>query len=136
VGDRANVAVYGEVGRQPVCFYTHWGGSELPTNVSHAIARRERWSDPGYLSRIIFCQMVGADDFEGTTSFGIYAGQTGDNEYPLLVVDCPNQCVRVLEPHNGDLPPHNVVVNKTIASATFEEVAADERVLKALRDSI
>lgn len=36
-----------------------------------ALSKEERWNDPDYLTRIIFCQMVPKKELEGTTKFGI-----------------------------------------------------------------
>ena len=90
MGDRANVYMLeGESrggSKTGVYLYTHWGGTELPHVVQRALARRQRWDDSQYLARIVFCEMVrGYEDEE--TGFGISAGM-GDNEHPILVVDC------------------------------------------------
>ena len=80
MGDRANVVV---LDNGPVFLYSHWGGHELPETVREALAREERWDDPAYLARIVFCQMVGDDT--GETGFGI-STTPPDNEYDLIVL--------------------------------------------------
>lgn len=90
MGDRANIVIDDNGSR--VFLYTHWSGLELPEILRAALARRARWDDPQYLSRIVFQQMVGTD--RGETGFGISA-VCGDNSYPLLIVDCAKQQVRL-----------------------------------------
>jgi hypothetical protein len=104
MGDRANVAILsysaspvthygkpeveGEV--DAVVLYTHWGGTDLPIDVQTALTRRERWDDPAYLARIVFCRMIG-DSLEDGTGFGITANSLSDNSYPILVLDCQTE---------------------------------------------
>ncbi len=106
MGDRANVAILDhdaqdENGHNPgvVVLYTHWGGTELPDCVHAALVKRERWDDPAYLARIVFCQMVigGCENaaeiavaVKETTGLGISTGLC-DNEYPILVLDTRTQ---------------------------------------------
>lgn len=91
MGDRANVVVVDNGER--VYLYTHWSGHDLPDTVRRALVRGEgRWTDAPYLTRIIFCEMIGKDGGEGTTGFGI-STRIGDNEYPIIVVDCDAQQV-------------------------------------------
>lgn len=93
MGDRANVVVKDPYGNKAEIFlYTHWGGSELPSDVQEALARKERWDDPSYLTRIVFCTMLHGDT-EGETGFGISTSQP-DNEYPYIVIDTEKQQVR------------------------------------------
>lgn len=88
MGDRANVFV--QVAERTVTnpghvvFYTHWGGYKLPIAVKKALSKRERWDDPSYLARIIFCQMT-EGRWDETTGFGI-STEIGDNEHNLLYV--------------------------------------------------
>jgi hypothetical protein len=92
MGDRANVAVvqYGK-SDEMVYLYSHWGGSELPFTVQKALAKRWRWDDGAYLTRIIFDVMT--DGQHGTeTSFGISTSRQG-NEYSIIVVDPKKQSI-------------------------------------------
>lgn len=101
MGDRANVKIIDGL-NPPVFLYTHWSGSELPEVVRQALARRQRWDDAPYLTRIIFCEMVkGHEAYE--TGFGI-SGSICDNEHPIMVVDVPRQQVR-LESEEGEPQP-------------------------------
>jgi hypothetical protein len=93
----------------------------MPGIVQAALLRRERWSDPTYLARIIFCELITGQEDE-PTGFGI-STSIGDNEYPITVVDCSAQRVYVVEEEeliDGRLP-ENAMANRP--SYTFEEYA-------------
>ena len=90
MGDRANIVIDNNGSR--VFLYTHWDGCELPEILQDALKLRLRWDDPQYLSRIIFQKMLGTHT--GETGYGISA-RCHDNSYPLLVVDCGKQVVRL-----------------------------------------
>ena len=89
MGDRANVKVVD--GASTVFLYTHWGGSELPETLQRVLARRLRWDDGQYLSRIIFCEMVKGHE-DGETGFGI-SSNCGDGDERILTVDVRKQKV-------------------------------------------
>lgn len=82
MGDRRNVLVQGEPGDKPlVVLYTHWGGSDLPSTLADALDRgRGRWTDPTYLTRIIFSEMI-KDEVLGETGYGIEAVVPGATNY-------------------------------------------------------
>lgn len=114
MGDRANIVMHSEEGR--VYFYTHWSGTELPSILSTALSRgKERWDDPAYLGRIIFCQMIGKGCNE-LTGFGISSFLT-DNEYPLIIVDVEKQEIRF----EGDIRK-SWTCNKPCIGKTFSFV--------------
>lgn len=96
MGDRANVAILTEQYQEPVIFYTHGKGHELPDAVESAIAKSQpRWGDDAYASRIILHNvMTDLADPGSETGAGITVGILTDNEYPVLVVDVPRQRVR------------------------------------------
>lgn len=128
MGDRVNIAVQDD-GRR-VYFYGHWSGFTAPLRVQEALNRQDRWNDPSYLARIVFCTFVKGHEND-TTGFGI-STTIGDNEYPLIVVDCDNQLVRFEDTHGA-------YMNRDIigASFSFEEycaldLAAHEDVWRAL----
>ena len=111
MGDRANVVVLG-TGPSPVYLYTHWGGSELPATLQAALKRGEgRWTDPSYLARIIFCEMVAGRE-QSELGYGISTAIT-DNSYPLLVVNpvAPGGIVAMVREENRDChrTPHGGV---------------------------
>lgn len=85
MGDRAQVAVK-QRGGKPVYLYTHWNGSELEDTVRDALAKRWRWDDPMYLTRIVFCEMVKGDE-ASETGFGIGLNKQGDLNKPLITLD-------------------------------------------------
>ncbi|QDP57889.1 MAG: hypothetical protein Unbinned1693contig1002_33 [Prokaryotic dsDNA virus sp.] len=89
MGDRGNIIV--KYNEDIVYLYTHWGGSELYDVLKRALSRKERWNDPSYLTRIIFCEMV-KDDVEGSTGYGISstAGDGGTD----IIVDVAKQTVQ------------------------------------------
>jgi hypothetical protein len=91
MGDRVTVAVQDQGER--VYLYGHWSGYEMPETLRVALARRERWDDPPYLTRIIFSTMTAGSE-KDATGFGISTWPQ-DYEYPLLVVDCDKQEVRL-----------------------------------------
>jgi hypothetical protein len=102
MGDRGNIRVIQSDGE--VWLYTHWQGSDLPRLVANALRRgKSRWGDETYLTRIIFSELVmdggGLDD---TTGYGIGCS-IGDNENPIVVVNCNLQVVSA-QKENGD--PH------------------------------
>ena len=96
MGDRGQVLMVDE----QVYLYTHWGASELVETVRRALARRQRWDDPSYLARIIFCEMMG-DDIKGETGFGIDTSEHGDI-WRKFSVNCGKQTVAI-EDH-GEAP--------------------------------
>jgi hypothetical protein len=69
MGDRANIVV--EQTEGSVYLYTHWGGSGIRATLAAALDRgRPRWTDPAYLTRIIFSEMIQGDVLGGT-GYGI-----------------------------------------------------------------
>lgn len=90
MGDRANIHFKDDKDTNGVFFYTHWAGTELPATLQAALQHNERWDDPQYLSRIIFCEMVGND--AGFTGYGI-SSVIGDGEGRVLVVDADAQTI-------------------------------------------
>jgi hypothetical protein len=84
MGDRGNIQVrFGD--NDSVWFYTHWRGYMLPQIVANALDRHERWDDPSYLARIIFCELCPIEQHEDETGFGISPFK-GDDNYPDVVV--------------------------------------------------
>ena len=112
MGDRANCIVKQENGPD-VWLYTHWIGSLLPSIVQSALARRMRWDDPAYLTRIIFDAMTEGQHGE-ETGFGISTSMQ-DNEHPLIFVNGGDQTVMFAEEGT-----------KHIKSYSFEEYLALE----------
>ncbi len=94
MGDRANIVIEADndMFPHPVFFYTHWAGYRIKKTLQAALIRgRERWDDAQYLSRVIFCEMVGNDT--GITGLGI-STKIGDHGGNLLCVNMEENMVR------------------------------------------
>jgi hypothetical protein len=77
MGDRGQVRLVSE-GRPDIYLYTHWGATELPTDVGRALRRGgSRWGDDEYLNRIIFSELI-KDSVLGDTGYGIGTELHGD----------------------------------------------------------
>ena len=72
-----------------IFLYQHMDGYMLPEIVQSALAKKVRWDDPEYLTRIIFSEMI-KGFIDGETGYGISTGQHGDIEW-LVVVDIENR---------------------------------------------
>ena len=93
MGSRGNIQVIQSDGE--VWLYTHWGGYALKESVAAALERgQDRWGDETYLTRILFCSLLNPDDLYATTGFGIGCS-IGDNEYPVVVVNCNERSVTI-----------------------------------------
>lgn len=91
MGDRANIEV--REGDESVYLYTHWRGSDAPQTLQKALRRgKDRWTDNGYLARIIFCDLVSGYEDE-LTGFGIYASPLFASKH--LLVDVTKQTVTI-----------------------------------------
>jgi|SRR5690349_8519713 len=95
MGDRANIVIEADKNMfpHPVFFYTHWSGYKIMPTLKAALIRgKERWDDAQYLSRVIFCELVG-NDSGGVTGFGITT-KIGDGGGNLLCVNMEEKKVR------------------------------------------
>lgn len=111
MGDRANIVICEDGTR--IYLYTHWSGYEAPETLRKALARKQRWDDPAYLARIIFCEMVKGSEAD-ETGFGISTRQQ-DNEYPLLIVDMDKGEVRLEAQKDGKHTPRGETIARTFA---------------------
>lgn len=124
MGDRANIIVIDDdrdaENLRGVVLYTHWSGSEIKDTLKAALSKRERWDDAAYLTRIIFCELVGPD--RGTTGYGI-SSFIGDNEHAYLVVDVPRQIVATIPAKRSDDDTAPTVMKRARAAKgkTFAE---------------
>jgi hypothetical protein len=100
MGDRVQVHIV-EGDRHNIWLYGHWSGDRIISDVRRALAKRWRWRDSEYLTRIIFDEMVG-DSQGGELSYGIGNSQHGD-VYRIVEVDCGKQKVRLVK---GDSESH------------------------------
>ncbi len=97
MGNRGNIVVQSRGER--VFLYTHWSGSRIREVVQKALARKQRWDDPPYLTRIMFDTLT--EDAHGEDSgYGIWPS-LGDNGHPIITVDVDEQ--RVLVGRGDDL---------------------------------
>lgn len=112
MGDRANVVVKNSntIG---VWIYTHWGGYELAGRVQKALAKKWRWDDESYLTRIIYDEVVRGSERE-ETGLGI-STYMGDNEHKIVVVCVNEQRVKFV------IEGNDVYIDKGVHSWTFEE---------------
>jgi hypothetical protein len=92
MGDRGNIAVAMDDGGI-IYLYTHWGGSGIRHDLERALARRQRWNDAPYLTRIIFDEMT-TGQHGNETGFGL-STYPPDNEHPILTVHCGQQKVYI-----------------------------------------
>lgn len=76
-----------------VFLYTHWGSKEIEDTVRKALQRRQRWTDPEYLARIVFSQMTRGYE-ESNTGFGICNSRHWDIAV-LITLNCAKQTVTV-----------------------------------------
>lgn len=90
MGDRGNIVV--QSNNKRVYLYGHWSGTAMPGILKKALAKRWRWDDASYLTRIIFDVLTEGCHGE-ETGFGI-GTEPPDNEHPLIVVDVDKQQVR------------------------------------------
>ena len=81
MGDRRNVVVTGRGSR--VFLFTHADGTELPRVVQEVLRRKQRWTDPAYLGRMLFQGMVGGDQSE--LGYGVSSVQQNSNHDDVLV---------------------------------------------------
>lgn len=84
MGDRGNIVI--RTNGTNLFLYTHWRGCCIGSIAHAALSKRERWSDPGYLARIVFQEMIGNDT--STLGFAISADGPPDNEHDFLVLEC------------------------------------------------
>jgi hypothetical protein len=89
MGDRGQVLMK----NSGVFLYTHWGACDLIAGVQRAIAKKLRWDDEEYLTRIIFDEMIGEEQGK-ETGFGIGTIKH-DDIWLLIVVDCDKKEVTI-----------------------------------------
>lgn len=90
MGTRANIHVIDNDNDPGVWLYQHWDGDFLPSILQCALAKRWRWDDSQYLTRIIFSEMI-RDHVDEETGYGI-SSQAWDGD-TRLVVNVGNQTV-------------------------------------------
>lgn len=123
MGDRGNIVM--ENGKERVYLYAHWTGTELPEVLRRALERgKERWDDPPYLTRIIFCEMLktsGKEALDELTGFGIWTAMQ-DFSHNNLVVDTAEKQVYAEEVKRDGKP--GTKAGRTIS---FEKYVESEK---------
>jgi hypothetical protein len=72
MGDRGNIVIETEDKKPLLFFYTHWTGSDLPEIVADGLEKgKPRWGHDAYLNRILFSNLVGEDNWDDETGYGI-----------------------------------------------------------------
>lgn len=92
MGDRGNIAIKEDSESPAIYLYTHWSGSEVQETLRNALAKRLRWTDGPYLTRIIFDELTGGE--VGETGYGI-STYICDNEHAIPVVNVAEQTVTI-----------------------------------------
>lgn len=90
MGDRGNIIVEDD---GKIYLYTHYSGSDLPQIVARGLERgKNRWDDGPYLTRILFCELLPQDEWNGEIGYGIstYLGDGGTE----VTVDVKNRIVQ------------------------------------------
>ena len=93
MGDRGQVLVKKDDKDSGVYLYTHWGASGLIEDVRKALAKRWRWNDTLYLTRIIFDVMT-ENDHDSETGFGIGTKEAGD-AWRTITINVAKQTVQI-----------------------------------------
>ncbi len=114
MGDRSNIVVKQPDGTS-VWLYGHWMGEDSINIVHDVLARKQRWTDHSYLTRMLFEKMI-AGNLDGETGFGISTTMQ-DNEYPIIILDPSSQTVW-LEEYKWDGSKSFEVITPAV---TFEE---------------
>lgn len=97
MGDRANVFVK-EAG---VYLYTHNEGCKLPFIVQRALSKQWRWTDPPYLARVVFTEMIRGEE-ENEFGFGI-STKIVDNEHDIIVLDPNSESIEFQDENTGEI---------------------------------
>jgi len=92
MGDRGQVIIE-DTG---IVLYTHWRATELPDDVFRSLSLRERWDDPEYLARIIFCHMTQSRCSTETNGYGIGTMPHSD-AWQNIYINCENKTININE---------------------------------------
>lgn len=77
-----------------IYLYTHDNAKTLVGIVHDVLSRRERWNDPDYLTRMIFCAMIPPDEWDSDKGFGIGTQYYIDANL-LITIDLPENWISV-----------------------------------------
>jgi hypothetical protein len=93
MGERGVIVVRQDESDAVIVLYTHWTGDQVEYVVKQTLSRVTRWDDPGYLTRMLFCELVGIGDWDGSMGFAIQLHIPDDLNYDPVLVDVPAQAV-------------------------------------------
>lgn len=134
MGDRANLVLtskstaeaktLGDALPGSIVLYSHWGGYDMGPALAAALkAAKPRWDDDSYGMRIIVSQVIGAE-WADTNGLGLQAGELGDNERAVLLVDFAQQKVRRFGDPASYLNPRIAASATPTGEWTFSEFAS------------
>jgi hypothetical protein len=86
--DSGQVEIVGPYGR--VYLYTHSGAGSLVNDIHSVLSMRQRWDDPDYLAKMVFCKMVPVECWNTDLGFGIGTQLYADVNL-LITLDTINQ---------------------------------------------
>lgn len=98
MGDRGNICITKPDWTPWAYLYSHWQGSDLPDILKKALTSapaKSRWDDAGYLSRILFSQIIG-DDWSDEYNWGLFWSVL-DNEHDIIYVNIKKQQIKISE---------------------------------------
>lgn len=141
MGDRANIVITFESTKAAktlkdalpgaLVLYTHSGGYAIGSGLAQALlAAKPRWNDDSYAARIITSQIIGSS-WDSEYGFGLYVGEIGDNERPILLVDLADLEVRRFGEAGKYLPPNEAdaaVPTHTWSFAEFIETGGADAI--------
>ena len=109
MGDRGMIVVDNGYGGNQIGLYTHWFGSNLLNTLQKALQKgKDRWDDPAYLARIIFCEMIAEDSTnDGLTGFGIFPIDL--NEFPCDLIGNRNPII--VRPEDKEITIDETVIS-------------------------
>jgi hypothetical protein len=115
MGDRSNIVIEQSNGER-IYLYGHWMGADAINVVTQVLARRTRWADESYLTRMLFNKMT-QGDADGETGYGISTYVVDNDGYPFIVLK-PETMTVFLEKDNRWNKEPNVAITPEIG---FEE---------------
>lgn len=77
-----------------VYLYTHDDSKTLLTTTHDILSKRERWDDPDYLSRMLFCEMIPEEFWKSNSGYGIGTQLYADIDL-LISLDTVNQKITI-----------------------------------------
>jgi len=98
------IEVIGRYGR--IFLYTYNKGLFLVHILYDVLAKRERWDDEDYLSRMIFCAMINPEELKTSDGFGIGTQQYIDIKI-LISLDIINQKIILTEYLDNNMTRNN-----------------------------